>query len=148
MRISPIAVIASLWLCLAVPSHADDRRMLVAMPEAARQSLLLGMQNHMAVLSTLLSYIANERFEQAAQLADAGLRIGPFDSEVERDAATYFPPEMRDAGDSLREAGRRLAVAARKAEADRSYYRMRRLAGAVDEVAATCNMCHAYYRIR
>lgn len=132
------------WLCLPAVAQADDQRRLVAMPDAVHRSLQQVMQGHMTVLDTILSAIANERFDQAARMADERLRIGPLDPEAE----AALPPAMRDARSSFEESGKRLAAAARKTNADRSYFRMRRLTAAISEVTATCNMCHAHFRIR
>ena len=148
MKTKPFLLCLVLLLWVPAVSHAGDPRELVAMPDEVRQRLLDGMLNHMTVFNSILSLIANERFEQAARLAEEHLPIGPLDSQAEENAAAYFPPAMQDARESLREAGKRLAVAVRKANTEHSYFRMRKVTATIGEVQAACNMCHAHYRIR
>ncbi|MBI3447099.1 MAG: hypothetical protein HY055_17460 [Magnetospirillum sp.] len=148
MRLRLLSSSAALLLLLLSPAGAEDRREMVAMPEEAQHRLLQGMHDHMSAFASILSYIANEHFESAARLAETQLPIGPMDPETEQDMLAYLPSAMLDGRSSLKEAGKRLAVTARRAAAEHSYYRMRKVAGAVADVQAACAMCHAHYRIR
>jgi cytochrome c556 len=137
----PIIIAAILLLAHPAAGMADDLRKPLDGPDPARQALAESMRGHMATLNTILSFIAAERFEQAAQTAERELAVRPLPSAV-----AALPPDIQEGRESLGEAGKRLAAASRKAAADHSYFRLRKVTAALGEVTATCNMCHSRYR--
>lgn len=140
---------AALVLMLALPglAAAEDPRELVAMPDEVRESLILNMQDHLVALDTILSYLAQERFTEAARVADQRLRTFT-NAEGEEAITRWFPPEMSAARDQLRSAASRFARAADRANRDRDYASMRELSWAVSDITSACTGCHGHYRVR
>lgn len=141
--------LAALMLMLGVPglAAAEDPRELVAMPPDVRDSLLMNMQDHLIALDTILSHIAQERFTEAARVADQRLRVLT-NSEGEGNITRWFPPEMLTARDQLREAASRFSRAADRANREHDYASMRELSWAVSDITSACTGCHSHYRVR
>jgi len=135
-------------LALTGTARAMDPRELVAMPADVQEDMLTTMRDHLMALDTVLSHVASERYAAAADLAVERFASHSFDRKGAERMAAFMPQPMRDASDGLREAAGRFAVAARAADAERSYRAMKNLAGAISDITATCDGCHAHYRIR
>lgn len=137
----------ALLLALAGSARAEDLRELVAMPDEVRDSLLMNMQDHLVALDTILSHAAQERFTEAARVADQRLRFFT-NSEGEEAITRWFPPEMLAARDQLRTAADRFSQAAERANRSRDYASMRELSWAISDITTACTGCHGHYRVR
>lgn len=132
----------------AAAAQAADPRELVAMPSEIQESLLMNMQDHLVALDTMLSYVASERFDEAARVAEQRLRFVTTSPEGEASILSWFPPPMQGAREALLTAAKRFSSAAHQAERHPDYASLREINWALGDITAACTGCHAHYRVR
>ncbi|MGQ9371301.1 hypothetical protein [Azospirillum sp. ST 5-10] len=138
--------VAALLVAAGRPVVAQERQ-LVELPPPMQQHMMANMRDHLRALQDILAAVAGGDAEAAARIAEQ--RIG-MTSLVLHDAAhlgRFMPEPMQRMGTELHRAASRFAVAVQDADLDpvdgpKAVFR------ALADVTATCNACHAAYRIR
>jgi cytochrome c556 len=130
--------------CLLIGSAAaaaEDSRQLVEMPQMMQQHMMSNMRDHLVAINEILSYLANDELDKAAEVAESRLGMSSLKSHGASHMAKVMPKGMRQAGTSMHKAASRFALKAQEGEALPAYK-------ALTEVTSACVTCHAGYRIR
>lgn len=126
-----------------VPQNASDTRQLVSMPVQTQQIMREEMLNHLSTLNEIISYLASNDLDAAAEAAEnklgrssmgkhRGTGMGP---------GRYMPLEMRKIGWGMHDAASELSQIAKKGDLAGAY-------SALQKVTASCVACHYSYRTR
>ncbi|MDH5786472.1 MAG: cytochrome c [Chromatiales bacterium] len=135
----PLLLVISLSTTLA---HAeDDPRQLVQLPEMMQQHMMSNMRDHLVALNDILTNMANDELDKAAEIAESRLGMSSLESHGASHMAGFMPEGMRDAGTAMHKAASRFAIKAQEGEAQPAYK-------ALTEVTSACVACHASFRIR
>lgn len=120
-----------------------DHRTLVTMPDQARNLMRTDMINHLATINEILGLLANEKFESAAQIAEA--KLGRSTMGKHRGSGMgpgrFMPTEMRNLGMGMHDAASEFTQVVREGNLKDSYT-------AFQKVTSYCVACHYSYRTR
>jgi len=122
-------------------SAADDTRQMVQMPERMQAHMLANMRDHMNTLDGILRALSDQRFDEAATLAEQRLGMSSLDDHGASHMARVMPPDMQAIGTGMHRAASRFALRAQEEDSAAAYQ-------ALTEVTGACVACHAGYRIR
>ncbi len=123
-------------------SHAgEDARQLVKLPDMMQQHMLHNMRDHLASINQILSYMADDELDKAADVAETRLGMSSLEAHGASHMARFMPEGMRLAGTRMHKAASRFARKAQEGDALPAYK-------ALAEITAACVSCHAGYRIR
>lgn len=122
---------------------ATDYRTLVTMPNQARALMRTDMIDHLATINEILGLLANEKFESAAQIAEAKLGRGTMGKHrgSGMGPGRFMPTEMRNLGMGMHDAASEFAQVAIEGNLKDSY-------AAFQKVTNYCVACHYSYRTR
>ncbi|MBE0511143.1 MAG: hypothetical protein K0A95_09945 [Chromatiales bacterium] len=143
MRFSALFMLC-LALPLAMPAQASDPRQKVEMPEIMRQHMLANMRDHLLALEGITRLLSEQKFQQAADLAEQRLGMSSLNSHGAAHMAQVMPEGMRQAGTAMHQAASQFAVVARDAEVEGG---MASAFGALSRVMRQCVACHDGYRV-
>lgn len=139
---NPAVISAILLVFTGNIAYADeDPRQLVDLPPMMQQHMMSNMRDHLVTIHEILSSIANDQLDQAADIAEARLGMSSLESHGAHHMAPFMPEGMRQAGTSMHRAASRFALKAQEGEALPAY-------NALSEVTSACVACHSNYRIR
>lgn len=131
----------------AHPSVAQDNRQLVELPDSVRQEMLANMRDRLATINLIIGNVADYRFDDASKLAESRLGVAsPGLQEVDR-IMPLLPKPMQDIEITMHRAGTRLAVIVKAASTAPSAGALSGINRALSAVTATCDACHAHYRL-
>ena len=119
----------------------NDSRQLVKLPEMMQQHMMSNMRDHLVVINEILINLANDKLDQAADIAERRLGMTSLKSHGASHMAKYMPEGMQKTGTSMHRAASRFALKAQEGEVLPAY-------GALSEVTSACVACHSGYRIR
>jgi cytochrome c556 len=119
----------------------DDGRAMVELPEKMQQHMLSNMRDHLRALNDILTSMANNELDKAADIAEHRLGMSSLDTHGASHMAKFMPEGMRMAGTNMHKAASRFALKAQEGEVLPAYR-------ALSEVSAACVACHSGYRIR
>ena len=103
--------------------------------------MMSNMRDHLVAINEILSNLANDKLDKAAEIAEARLGMSSLESHGASHVAKFMPEGMRQAGTSMHRAASRFAIKAQEGEALPAYK-------ALTEVTSACVACHAGYRTR
>lgn len=130
------------WLLISSVATADkDSRQLVELPQMMQQHMMSNMRDHLAAINEILSYMANDELDMAAEIAESRLGMSSLKSHGASHMAKFMPKGMRQAGTSMHKAASRFALKAQEGKALPAYK-------VLTEVTSACVTCHSGYRIR
>ncbi len=136
------AVICLLLLITNSESIAEeDTRELVQLPEMMQHHMMKNMRDHMKSINEILSSLANDDLDTAAQVAEQRLGMSSLESHNASHMAKFMPEGMRQAGTSMHKAASRFALKAQEGDLLAAYKKL-------PEITSACVACHAAYRIR
>ena len=137
-----VATLALAGHLIVASVHAsEDPRQLVELPERMQQHMMSNMRDHLAAIHEILVNLANEEFDQAAQVAESRLGMSSLKSHGASHMGKFMPEGMRKAGKRMHKAASRFALKAEEGEAVAAYQ-------ALSEITSACVGCHAGYRVR
>ena len=119
----------------------EDTRQLVELPEMMQQHMMSNMRDHLVAINEILTNMANDELDKAAEIAESRLGMSSLESHGASHMAKFMPEGMRHTGTSMHKAASRFAIKAQEGEALPAYK-------ALSEVTSACVACHAGYRIR
>jgi len=134
----------ALMISLALPAFAKDARQRVDMPDKMREHMLSNMRGHLVALQTITRQLAENRYDEAADVAETHLGMTSLQTHGASHMAKFMPKEMSDTGTAMHRAASRFAVAARDAAVDGG---LDKAFAALSEVMQQCVACHAAYRV-
>lgn len=127
----------------AKPADTSDTRQLVTMPAQAQALMRQDMLDHLAVMTELIGYLAENKWAEAGNLIET--RMGK--STMGKHRATgmgpgrFMPAEMHSIGIGMHEAASEFAELAKKGDSKGAYLALQKVSGA-------CVACHYSYRTR
>lgn len=142
-----IIAITAAVLLTAGAADAEERQ-LVELPPPMQEHMLGNMRDHLLALEEVLSALAKGDVVAAGEIAEQRIGMSSLELHGAGHMAPYMPQPMRDIGTSLHRAASRFAIAAQDADIEQSYAAQQRVFGALGDITASCNACHAAYRIR
>jgi len=137
------AIIATslIWCMSGAFAANDDQRELVQLPEMMQKHMMSNMRDHLAAIDEILSYIAQDELDKAAETAEWRLGMSSLRSHGAEHMAPLMPEGMRRAGTNMHRAASQFALKAQEGEALPTY-------SALSKITAACVTCHSGYRIR
>lgn len=138
------ALLALSLTLISGPAPGGDDRIAVQLPSMMREHMLSNMRDHLLALEEITRYLADEQYDDAAELAENRLGLSSLDAHGASHMGKYLPPEMGQTGMSMHRAASRFALAARNAEVEGG---LNKAFSALSEVMQQCVACHAAYRI-
>lgn len=123
----------------------SDTRPLVQLPEQMRLHMLSNMRDHLLALQQIQDALANERFDDAAQIAEQRLGMTSLELHGAHDVAPYMPAPMRKIGSGMHRAASQFAIAAGDAAASGD---VKPALAALADVTAQCVACHEGFRVQ
>ncbi len=145
--------LASLVFCAAVfaagsAASAEDDRELVPLPEPMQAHMLANMRDHLQALDEMLAALAAGDADAAGRIAETRIGMSSLDDHGAAHMAPFMPKPMQDAGTSMHRAASRFALVVQDADVEQTYAAQRKVFGALQEIVAACNACHAAYKLR
>lgn len=148
MRKIPIVMVMA-WLAVAgeTVAVAGDQRQMVELPPMMQEHMLGNMRDHLLALNEVLLKLAAGDMDQAGQIAESRIGLSSLQLHGASHMAPFMPERMRTIGTDLHKAASRFAVVAQNAGVEHSYEAQQKVYGALAEITARCNACHAAFRI-
>lgn len=142
-----------------------DSRQLVDYPPDVRVHALSNMRGHLQALAEIMDAFANEKYAEAAEIAEkrlgmgspgaAGCRMDSMDKKMmpvteaahlDHEMSQYMPEKMRELGQNMHRAANEFAIKAR--EVDTNGKGATAAAIALAKIPRQCVACHASYRMQ
>ncbi len=134
-------VIAVLLMLIAPLSISNGKsRQLVQLPDMMQHHMLSNMRDHLVAINEILVNMANERFDEAADIAETRLGMSSLETHDASRMAKFMPKGMRQAGLNMHRAASRFALRAQEGEPLPAYL-------ALAEITSACVACHSNYRV-
>jgi len=142
MNRKPIFIATCLFfLTNNISTASEDTRQLIQLPEMMQQHMMSNMRDHLEAINEILISIADEKLDQAADIAESRLGMSSLDSHGASHMAKFMPKSMRKAGTRMHRAASQFALRAQEGEPLPTYK-------ALAKVTSSCVACHSSYRIR
>lgn len=126
-----------------VGSPVEDTRLLVSMPDKARELMRKDMLDHLSALTEILGYLASNNLDAAADVAEK--RMGRSSMGKHRGTGMgpgrFMPIEMRNLGWGMHDAATEFSKIAKQGDVKSAY-------NALQKVTSSCVTCHYSYRTR
>tara|TARA_R110002111_G_scaffold10681_2_gene34040 strand:+ start:2495 stop:2923 length:429 start_codon:yes stop_codon:yes gene_type:complete len=119
----------------------EDPRQMVELPKMMQQHMMANMRDHLATINEILIHMSNDRFDEAAELAESRLGMSALKSHKAGHMATFMPEAMQKLGSNMHRAASRFALKAQEGESIPAYH-------ALSEITTSCVACHSSYRIQ
>ena len=134
-------MLLSLLMSSSISIAEDDTRELVQFPEMMQQHMMKNMRDHLKSINEILSSLASDDLDTAAQVAEQRLGMSSLESHDASHMAKFMPEGMRQAGSSMHKEASRFALKAQEGDLLAAYK-------ILPEITSACVACHAAYRIR
>lgn len=133
-------LLLALLISIPLTDTAADQRQLVELPPMMQQHMLGNMRDHLRAINEILTHLADENPEAAAEVAENRLGMSSLKAHGAHHMSKFMPEGMRKAGTGMHRAASRLALSAQEGDIPGAY---RQLA----EVTSACVACHQGYRV-
>jgi len=140
-RLSQAVIYLLLFITNSVSIAEVDTREFVQLPEMMQQHMMKNMRDHLKSINEILSSLASDDLDTAAQVAEQRLGMSSLESHDASHMAKFMPEGMRQAGTSMHKAASRFALKAQEGDLLAAYK-------ILPEITSACVACHAAYRIR
>lgn len=121
-----------------------ETRQLVQLPKMMQNHMLANMRDHLLALTEIQRHLAQEEYEQAAQVAENRLGMSSLHSHGADHMAAFMPKEMQQIGTQMHQAASRFALVVQEGGMDGSGPR---IAGGLADVMQQCAACHSAFRV-
>jgi hypothetical protein len=128
-----------------VPPAATAERELVSFPPRLKEDTLANMRDHLLAIQEITAYLAERKFDAAADTAETRLGMSSLQRHGAHEVAQYMPAGMREIGHGMHQAASRFATAAADAGATGEVGPALR---ALSHMQASCVACHAAYQLK
>jgi hypothetical protein len=129
----------------APATTAPAEREPVSFPPRLKEDTLANMRDHLLAIQEITAYLAERKFDAAADAAETRLGMSSLQRHGAHDVAKFMPQGMRDAGTAMHRAASRFAIEAQSAGATGE---LKPALGALGQVMSACVGCHAGYRLK
>jgi hypothetical protein len=137
-----------LFVVFPFVAAAQDSRELVKLPAPMQEHMLSNMRDHLVTLSEIIGDIAEEKFDQAAKLAEQRLGMSSLPAHDAAHMAPFMPKPMQDMGTNMHHAASQLVIVLQDASITPDAQSMRHVDQVIHTITSACTGCHAAYRIR
>ena len=124
-------------------SPGGDTRLLVSMPDQARELMRKDMLEHLSTINEIIGYLASNDLAAAADVAET--RMGRSSMGKHRGTGMgpgrFMPVEMRNLGWGMHDAATEFSEIAKQGDLKNAY-------SAFQKVTSSCVACHYSYRTR
>ncbi len=146
------ALVVALWtavlLVVAPPStNAQDSRELVQLPAGMQDDMLASMRDRLAALNRVIAAVGEGKLDDVVNVAEQRLGMSSLTLYGANHIAASLPKPMQDLQTTMHQAGSRLALVLHAASTDPTAQALRGVTRAIAAVTATCEACHAHYRL-
>ncbi len=125
----------------AVSATDNDPRQLVKFPEMMQHHMLTSMRDHLATLNAIMEDLANNKMDDAADIAEKRLGMSSLPSHDAKHMAEFMPKGMQEAGTNMHKAASQFALKAQEGDLLAAYK-------SLSNLTTACVACHSAYRIR
>ena len=101
--------------------------------------MLGNMRDHLVAINEILTYLATDELEKAADVAESRLGFSSFESHGASHIAKFMPEDMAATGTAMHRAASQFARVAQEGEVLPAYKKLK-------DITAACTACHAAYR--
>lgn len=148
IRLRILFAVLTLLVDASRASAAEDSRQPVELPGAMKEHMLTNMRDHLRTLEAMLAALAKGDAKMAAEEAETRIGMSSLDAHGAAHMAPFMPEPMRQMGTAMHRAASRFRIVAENAELETPTTAQRSVHGALSEILATCNACHAAFRLR
>jgi len=134
-----LAITITFLLPLAV-NAAEDSRVMVELPGHMKAHMLQNMRNHLVIIDQLLALISEDKFDQAADIAESELGMSSLHKHGAAHMAQFYPKGMQQAGTNMHKSASQFARTAQEGD-------LLDTLKALQKITASCTVCHAGYRV-
>jgi hypothetical protein len=128
------------------PAHTpEDPRTLVELPDELRVHMLTNMRDHLLALQQIQEALADDEFEEAAQIAEQRLGMTSMERHGAHAVGPFMPQAMRMTGTAMHRAASQFAVTASDASATGD---VKPALADLARVTAQCVACHEGFRVQ
>jgi hypothetical protein len=120
-------------------------RQPVSFPPALKEETLSNMRDHLLAIQEITAYLADRKFDAAAEIAETRLGLSSLQRHGAHEVAKYMPDGMQLIGHGMHQTASRFAVAAQEAGATGDTGPALR---ALSQMQASCVACHAAYQLK
>ena len=106
-----------------------------------QEHLLANMRDHLVAINEILIYLADDKLDEAADVAESRLGMSSLKLHGAIHMAKLMPAGMQQMGTSMHRAASRFALKAEEGDVSSAY-------SVLTEVTSACVACHSNYRIR
>lgn len=138
---SAIMVVVFSFLFSSNALSEADSRVMVELPSALKEHTLKNMRGHLVVIDQLLMLLAEDKMDEASDLAEAELGMSSLTKHGASHVAAYYPEGMRQAGSAMHKSASQFSRVAQEGDLLAAYKSLR-------GITAACNACHAGYRLK
>lgn len=142
-----VLLIAALLIVGPRSVAAQDSRELVQLPELMRENLLANMRDRLATLNRIIGQVADAKFDEAAKLAEQRLGMGSLTLHGADHIAPFLPKPMQEIETTMHRAASRMVIVLQAASNAPTADALSGINRALSGVTATCEACHAHYRL-
>ena len=138
-------ILAPILTILGLPtSSVADSRQLVEFPEMMWDHMLENMRDHLLALTKIQQYLALEKYEKAATVAENRLGMSSLDGHSASHMARFMPAAMQQIGTQMHKAASRFAIIVQEGGLEGSTPKIAEgLAGVMQQFV----VCHSSYRV-
>lgn len=127
------------------PGEVTAIRHPVSFPPALKEVTLANMRDHLLAIQEITAYLADRKFDAAAEVAEMRLGMSSLQRHGAHEVAKYMPEGMRQIGHGMHQAASRFAVTAQEAGATGDTGSALR---ALSQMQGSCVACHAAYQLQ
>lgn len=142
-----LLALSAMALAASGPADGGDRE-LVKLPAHMEAHMLSNMRDHLLALEEMLAALSEGDAASAGQIAERRLGMSSLEQHGARHIAPFMPEDMRAMGVEMHRASSRFALISADADVEETYEAQQKVYGALQEITAACNACHARYRVR
>ncbi|MDQ1363002.1 MAG: hypothetical protein QG652_862 [Pseudomonadota bacterium] len=124
---------------------ADDLRQRVELPPMMRLHMMSNMRDHLLAFAEIQQALANNAFDQAADIAETRLGMTSLKAHGAEHMAGFMPKAMQDTGNNMHHAASQFAVIAQNSAVTGD---MKAPLAALAAITQQCVACHTAFRVQ
>ncbi len=142
MKYSSVIVVAVFSFLVSSNALSEsDTRVMVELPSPMKAHTLQNMRGHLVAIDQLLMLLAEDKMDEASELAESELGMSSLNKHGASHVASYYPKGMRQAGTAMHKAASQFSRVAQEGDLLAAYKSLR-------NITAACNVCHAGYQLK
>lgn len=140
--------VAALGSFSASAGDMDDPRMLIKLPKEIEHKMLVNMRDHIAALDDIIAAVQNEKFDEAARIAESRLGWSSLVRRGDQEVADHWAVPMQKMADEMYRAASDFVIVVQDASVEDSKESYRKVMGSLHRITSACRGCHEAFRVR